>query len=653
MSHSTRPAILALSLLLTACSGSDEPSPAAPATATTAVKLASSPEVVVERYIDAIQRGDEAAAYACMTPAAADAIASDDTLAMESADLELFELGLGEIDGERAVVPATLIEGGDERQITVLLREVDGAWLVYGLGMPVGDDFLEFDLERLDNLFEEVGQTFVEEIGQGLAEEMNKAFAEAQSAWEQGGTLDEIARARADFEALAAVSEAEHDAAWRVDVAAAGRPAREVLIELLAGTGLELDAGSVSAALAAEVDLTLAGVSRPEAIERLAQELDLHPLWPETTQLAWFGDETPTPALSFARGPRPLPAVFAGPFLVEVSELIENSPQPTGRLTLTVRGLGLAPAVLAFQTEMAEVLAVDQVRSAAGEALVDEDVQHLSTPSVQGGYFVYAFEQDLTGLLSSVESIETVTGAVRLSLPSRIEAVAWQRSDAEPRELEAGTLSLSDWGETVSFELNGPGAQDLRVLSSPRRADGSPLGTRFANAWGWGEQMEISLDCPEAPDTVDLKVCGTTEVRYPFSLPPIPLRDFAARPAQFETLSFEGPAPIAVELTGDLVFENGMADAPLRITNHCNKVVVSAQVLFVYLDAAGQELEDFTHSLTGEWDFESVATTPLAKAGATVDLTTNAAFAPEQTNRIRFVVQSAEFDDGTAWEAER
>ena len=82
-----------------------------------------------------------------------------------------------------------------------------------------------------------------------------------------------------------------------------------------------------------------------------------------------------------------------------------------------------------------------------------------------------------------------------------------------------------------------------------------------------------------------------------------------------------------------------------------NKAIEGAQIAFEYLDRGGNALEDFPHGLTGEFDFEAGVYLPLAAAGETVELGTHAAFAPRETDSIRFEVRSLEFTDGSTWEA--
>lgn len=611
------------------------------------------PERVATAFLDALQQADEPAIVACLTPAAAAAVqAGGDGLSFDGARLESFELGRASVQGSSAELPVAVVQDGESQDLVLLLRR-DGAWGVRGVRVPFGEAELALDFEEPDAGFGGMGDELGRQIAEQLAEGMQRSFDEAQAQWEQGGSEEDITARRARFDAVRSLTERDHDAAWRVDVEGGGRPALEVLAELVGPAGLELDSGTLGDTLGAPLDLALEGVSRVEAVERVCAQLGVHPIWPSATTMAWTGDGAPGPEpLTFGEGPRALPAVAAGPFLVEVAELVEDTPLPTGRMTLAVRALGLPPAVLAFGEErIDEMLHLERVRGSGDRPLVDESLSVQTSADVRGGYLVYAIERELTGLLRGVEHIESIAGDVRIAIPATVETQAFERPDAGPRRIGAGTLKVAEWGASTRFELEGETAEGLRVLTSPRRADGQPLGVRFASCDGWGTHLQASLDCPEAPAAVDLKICTPRELRYAFELPPVPLRGFAQRPERLAALEFPGAAPIEVEATSGLRFENGMAEVDLAVHDRSNKDVMSAAVEFAYLDDAGETLEDFPHTLTGDYDFESERTGPLVGAGETHRLTTMAAFAPEETASIRFRVLSLELRDGTTWEA--
>ena len=423
--------------------------------------------------------------------------------------------------------------------------------------------------------------------------------------------------------------------------------------DLLAPCGVRVDAQG-HPALDEAVALQLAGVSRIEAVERIAAEVGLHPVWPNPQPAPAWGDETSVPdPLTFQDGPRALPAAFAGPFLVEIARLTEDAPDTVGTIELAVRALGLAGAVLAFQDEVAEVVRIDALRDADGVALTDEATRHMGTPDVRDGYFAYALEKNLVGLLRRVESIDRLSGQIRLPIPVAVEEVAWDGADREPKTVSVGTLSVSNWAASSAFELESASAslENVQVRTSPRRASGDPLGVQFSSASGWGTSMTANLQCPEPPAAVDLKVCTVETVAVPFQFEPIPLARASEQPLEREQLTFDGAAPVAVDVIADRP-AGGEREVTLRATNTSNKHAMSLVVDFVYLDARGEQIGDFFYSLSGDYDFDVQDFGPFAAARGTAETTVNAPFVPDGTQTIRAELRSVDFPDGTTWDAD-
>ena len=634
-------ALAALSFSLAACGDAGGDSSGAPG----ATRATAGPSATAERFLRAVQ-GENPDAFAdLVTEKALATLEGDGGFELSGARLESFEIGAASVDGDRAEVAVTTVEGGESQSSDVLLRRESAGWRVYGMRVQFGDGSFTVDLEQMA---ETVGQ-----LGEQLGEQLQEAFSDAQATWEQGGTPGEIAAERAAFQALVAVTPAQHEAAWRVDLDGAGRAALDVLEELLAGTGLAVDAGGHEGALATPITFAFRGVSRVEAVERVAAAAGLRPLWPAASPGATFGDEPPAPdPLSFAAGPRPLPAVATGPFLVEVLRVTENPPNAVGSLALAVRSLGLARGALAFQSEMSEVLRIERVRSAQAQPLGDETVQYMGTPEVRDGYMTYTLDRDLTGLLRGVETIDAIVGEVRLTLPVELEQLSRERGDRKPSALAAGTVTVAEWGEQTRFELKGSESslENVEVRMSPRKASGDPLGVLYGSSSGWGSELQASLQCPEPPAAVDLKVCTAEVLSYPFTLRGVPLARFAEQPERLEPLAFAGPTPFVVELADRQPGDGDQWEVTLRLRNSSNKDAVSLMVEFAYLDAGGNELDDFPHTLTGDYDFDVGRFGPVAPAGETVEHETLAAFVPAGTAHIRFEVQKAEFQDGTTWE---
>ena len=75
-------------------------------------------------------------------------------------------------------------------------------------------------------------------------------------------------------------------------------------------------------------------------------------------------------------------------------------------------------------------------------------------------------------------------------------------------------------------------------------------------------------------------------------------------------------------------------------------------IKFIYLDAGGNVIEDFPHTISGEYDFDTERTGPVVGAGQTTEKKSYAAFLPDNAAGLRFELQRAEFPDGTNWESE-
>ena len=604
------------------------------------------PTVTAEGFLRAIQDRDQATFTSLMTEEARAVMAGGDGFELGGDEVVSFEIGESRVDGEEAEVTALVTEKEKQHEPDLLLRKEAGEWRVYGMRMEEGGIRLTID-------FEKMGET-LGAMSEAIGDQLKEAFSDVGTAWAQGGTVEEIAEKRAAFEAISAVTPEELEAVSLIDVDVAGRAALAVIEELVTPAGLAVEAGEHTEALATTVSLTLPGVSRIEAVERVAETAGLYPVWPTPGPYGFVRDDMKIPGpLTFAAGPRPYPIFFTGPFLLEITALTERAPQPVGSIELAVRALGLPAAVLAYQGEMLEMLHVDRVRGAEDQPLADEEVSHFGAPEQRAGYLSYKLEKELTGLLRGVEVIDSIAGEILLSIPVSVEAITWERGEDAPRTLAAGTLTVTEWAEQTQFQLEGDEAaiEGLEVRTSPRQATGEPLGVTYESTGGWGSTRKASLQCPEVPAAIDLKLCRVEELRYPFLLRGVALSRFAEQPEQIEALTFEGPAPVEVQLDGALRRNHDQSEVTLRLKNHSNKDATTLQVRYVYLDAAGAELDDFPHSLTGSFNFDGQQE-PLVAAGGLASQETWATFMPEGTSGIHFEVQSVGFPDGTSWEAE-
>lgn len=625
----SRPLLLALpfSVLSLACDGSGgEPAP--PAVATSA---AAAPADVARAFLAAAEDGDEERFQELLTAKALDGLNAGGGGFELGENLESYAVEDARIDGDEARVPVHATLQGGEQDMSLRMRREGDDWRIWGFDVVLGEEApMTIDLESMGDM--------LQQMGDGLSTAMQGAFEEAA----RGGSEEEIREARMRFQNVAAISEERHEAAWKIDVESGGEPASEVLSTILEGTGMTLDGSGCAGALAQPVEFSLAGVSRLEALERVCEEIGVHPVYPEPN--GWGETE----GIRLQAGPRARPIAFAGPFLVEIPELEETPPHSTGSMTFAVRGLGLAPQVLAFQTDMVELFAADEITDVAGRSVMaQEGVQFFGTPAVDGAYLSDRTSVDLRGLLRTVTEL-SAKGVVKVAIPTTVDAARWKASDKRVKSIGGWSVVLQEWGESTRFELAGAGdLEKVAVRLSALDAEMKPMGVLFTDSSAWQRQLQATIQTPEEPATIDLKVCDVAEVSYPFTIRGIPLARYDQQPERLEPLSFDGDAPLTV----DFVRFTERGDFPkveLRLFNSSNKEAVSAQATFVYFDGNGIELESFPHSLSGEFSFDG--TQPLARAGATTTQEAVAFFVPPRTASITVRVDAVSFADASQWE---
>ncbi len=608
---------------------------------------ANEPADVAKTLFEAVRDGDEAGIGRTLSAQARTYMKEEGSgFSFKGESLDAYEIGVADIQGDLASVPVHVTTEGEEKPMSLKMRRDDGQWVVTGMAVAFGGGELPIDFEGgMDDFFGGAVEGIANEMANELASGMQEAFTGAMSDWENGGSEEDIAAARQLFEELRTVDVVAHDAAWKIDVSGAGRPARQVLAELT-GPDLRVDEGVHAAHFDRTTGLDFHGISRLEAIESLTAELGLHPVYP--TGVAW-GDEIP--ALTFTPAETPRSVAFAGPFSIEVEELIENAPHATGELTLTVRALGLAPAVVAANREMAQVVDVAELESAAGEHRADPDMQYLGTPAHEHGMLVDRTSFDLVGLLSGVETL-TIAGKVSIALPAdvgqvRIAPFVEGQWSAGPWTVKATTA-----GEQNHFELAREGGvpESVRFAFAPDDAGGRPLGILFSTTNAWGDDVSADLQTPAMPAALGIKVFDAQTASYAFNIE-VPLARFSEQPSELAALAFDGDAPVGIRFRGFGDRSNPeFPEVQLSIENRSNKAAERVQATFEYTDAGGRVLESFPHTLTGEFTHEGHQ--PVAEAHATEETDEVAFFMPKTTQGLRVQVEQVEFVDGTRWERE-
>lgn len=141
------------------CGGSD--APAAGSAAASASAVPNEPVArVVHEFLDAMRRGDGAAASKLLTPLALErARDRNESLAPPGSATARFKVGTAEIEQDEAVVKSVWtdvdVDGKPyDEEIICVLRLCDGQWRVYGMAQDLGPNRppMVMDLERPDTI---------------------------------------------------------------------------------------------------------------------------------------------------------------------------------------------------------------------------------------------------------------------------------------------------------------------------------------------------------------------------------------------------------------------------------------------------------------------------------------------------------------------
>jgi hypothetical protein len=642
--------VLAVLLPVAACGGSTSEAPVA------AESVAKSPKDVAVAFFEAAKAGDQDGAAGWMTETAREAMKDESgSFAMQGEQLGSYEIGEVSVDGTEAKVPVSAVVEGEQQEMTMLMRQDPEGWRIHGFSLAFPGGEMSVDLEHMDEM--------LQGMAEGVAENMGGALQEAFG----GGSEQEIVLARERFESIAPLTVEAHEAAWRIDVSAAERPALAVLEEIVDDTGVVLQPGACAQALARPITLELAGVSRIEALERACAEAGVHAVYSGADGLggammramagglaAMAGEEVPEeeapagPAIAFEPGPRAWPATFAGPFLVSVDDVVENVPNATGSITVGVRALGLHPACLALLADLMELVHFDRVTDAQDRSLnADEGVSYLGSPTITAGFLSSSTTIDLRNLLRDVTEIASVSGGLSYSIPTAVRAARCE-ADGGPVTVEGFEIAPEDWGAYTTLAVGVPedNEGDLVVRLSPLDAEGAPMGMLSSDSMSWGDSVHASVQTPEPPAALDVKVCTVAALEHAFELTGVPLRHHAEMPEKLLELAFEGDAPVTVEFLRISKADADFPEIELRIRNVSNKNADHVSVDLRYLDASKAELGTFQPTLTGS--FGSDGFKPFA-AGAEEVQETTAFFMPEGTVSVDVSVSGVEFSDATTW----
>jgi len=552
------------------------------------------------------------------------------------------------VEGALAFVTSVTTLDGEEQQLELHFAwaEEQECWLITGLELAL-PEVGEYQID-----FEELGR-FVEgsrdPLGPAVELVDDPQVNETRlDALERDRLVREIEGRRASFKAIASTTPRKHENHWKYNLITRGRSARRVLEEILEGTGLALDPDGVIDALDKPLRIEARGISRIEALERVAKALGLVAIYPRTQEIR---DAKGVLALRFEPGERAWPVHFEGPFLIAVENLLEHVPVATGTLTLGVFALGMAPAVLGFQDRMYEHVRLTKLVDKRGRDLqAEQGITFISRPEIHGTYWSERFTIELAGLLRSVRRITRLEGRLSLRLPRTVEALRWPQDDPRTRRsLGERTLELSQWDDTLHFRMQGPAhlIAQTEMRFSPLAKNYRAMHVLSDASFGVGNVLTASVETTDVPLRVDIKVCAVEELSYPFALEGIVLQRYEDMPSRPERLVFDGEAPVRPEFVR---FQKRAAGAPqiqVRLSNTSNKDVTRLSAEFHYFNDRGVELGTFPHA----WASEGAGAAPVALVvrGMTIEETCPAFFLPEDTHEVRIEITEVEFSDASHW----
>lgn len=681
-------AILCLCIVAAILGCSDNSGPDAGSSTQVPAEGGQSPEDVARAFMEATNTEDTAIFMGHLTEAARQGLETDSGFQMNGGQFESYEVGSATVTADEAEVPVDAVQEDQDQKMKLKMRRENDAWKVYAVAMVISED-QEFTVN-----FEKIGsmlESMVEGMGDAMQEGFETAFRDAM----QGGSAEEIAEKKKHFDAIAAISKEDYEAGWLNASDYAGTASGEAITQLAAHLGLTVDTRAVAAELGRPVEPDVAGLSYLEAIETISRDAGVYPVYPlidqrlggllgamadglvagltdafdpENSAVSFDADAAPTNgneedapanAITFAKGERPLPVTFAGPYMVAISDLEENAPHATGTLRLSALGYGLNRGVLTLKQELGETVRIGPVVDAQGRSLkANEDTTYWGGGTIVETAFQDMTSIDLKNLLRDVETIHSISGSRRLALPTAVESIEFttllEGVSKAAGEVRVTLKSLGD-NQNINFDVTGPEEVlgSLMVQFWPLDAEGNDLGIVYQSADYWrGERAQATLQTSAPPATVRMKLVTAHEVlEYPFELSSVPLSKYAQMPEAIEELVFAGhdaPVDIAFVAFGDRS-DPSFPKVTVRATNHSNKKAVVVHAKFIYLDGAGATLKDFPHTLQGT--FTADGRQPLAGPGKSSEVETVAFFMPEETSTLLATVEKVEFIDGTTWDA--
>ena len=284
------------------------------------------------------------------------------------------------------------------------------------------------------------------------------------------GKLDQFGmrdRNPAELPPVEPITVAEVQNAWKVSVDYQEQPAITALQDITQKCGLTIyDQPDFADTLKQNVTVKLEDASPLEVIEAVCSQVELHPRYKAG-------------AMALNKGPRTLPIVFAGPFLIEATETQELVPNAFGKIKFQCFAASLPAAVSSrlagryVQTALDPkklTFEIPELKGGDGSALESRFRSffpaNASKSSVQA-----RGEVDVVQLLRSVENIAEFDGSISWSFPQKIEAVLIEQleKDATTKAGDATititSVNVSDRSSSIGLKLVGLTHNDLLVVA--------------------------------------------------------------------------------------------------------------------------------------------------------------------------------------------
>ncbi|HSG70531.1 MAG TPA: hypothetical protein VLA12_08960, partial [Planctomycetaceae bacterium] len=315
---------------------------------------------------------------------------------------------------------------------------------------------------------------------------------------------------------------------WKVSVSVSEKPAREIIAEQIAACGMEFyNAGEVNEQLNKPVTLDLKDVSRLQVIEEACQQAGLYPRYKLRK-------------VALAKGPRPYPIVFSGPFAIIARKVEEYVPYGAGAVELQIIASGLETNTVSYLKELtiSESESEDALTHHVSSATANDGSDLLSSKnsfgmsSVTKTTFLYEPRISLRNLLRSVESVAAIEGQISFEVPTKTESLKFDKLE-KGTVLKSGEITLelkqvstsNDSSDlTLAFEGTEPGNIQL-VAKSP---EGKVLDSFGQSSFSMGNSGQISPSYEGKAATLEVSLILESErLKMPYALKTIPLASFS------------------------------------------------------------------------------------------------------------------------------